>query len=139
MESVFADTQYWIAICKPGDQWSLPAKCAREALGQVVLVTTDEVLTEFLAALSRGGSTIRHKAASVVHAILRDSNVVVVPQSREGFLGGLKRYEDRDDKAYSLTDCVSMNVMESQSLKGILTNDRHFEQEGFTVLIHARR
>ena len=39
------------------------------------------------------------------------------------------------DKGYSLQDCVSMNVMESEGINHVLTNDRHFEQEGFVVLM----
>jgi predicted nucleic acid-binding protein len=47
----------------------------------------------------------------------------------------MTRYEGREDKEYSLTDCISMNVMDSHRLTEALTNDHHFEQEGFTVLI----
>lgn len=28
-----------------------------------------------------------------------------------------------------------MNVMESEGVTDVLTNDRHFEQEGFTILM----
>ena len=47
----------------------------------------------------------------------------------------LDRYEARGDREYSLQDCASMIVMEAESITQILTNDRHFEQEGFTVLM----
>ena len=123
MRPVFADTVYWIATALPNDQWHAAAQEARRRLGQVELVTTDEVLTEFLAALSK------------VRAILSGSNVRVIPQSRSSFTKALDRYEDRGDKEYSLQDCASMNVMEAESITQILTNDHHFEQEGFTVLM----
>jgi predicted nucleic acid-binding protein len=71
----------------------------------------------------------------MVRAILGDPNVRVVPQSRDSFLKGLERYANRQDKTYSLTDCVSMNVMQGESIAEILTNDHHFEQEGFVVLV----
>jgi len=48
---------------------------------------------------------------------------------------GLIRYAARRDKSYSLTDCISMNVMEAEGIQAVLTNDRHFLQEGFTALI----
>jgi len=54
MKTVFADSHYWIAIAKPGDPWADAAKAAKLSIGDVLMVTTDEVLTEFLAALSRG-------------------------------------------------------------------------------------
>jgi predicted nucleic acid-binding protein len=57
-----------------------------------------------------------------------------IPQSREGFLEGLALYEARPDKAYSLADCISMQTMRREGLTEVLTNDRHFEQEGFRAL-----
>jgi predicted nucleic acid-binding protein len=71
----------------------------------------------------------------MVRSILENPNVKVIPQTRDSFLKGLTFYESRNDKQYSLIDCISMNVMKNESLVEVLTNDRHFEQEGYTVLI----
>ena len=139
MTPVFADTVYWIATALPNDQWRAAAREARRRLGPVALVTTDEVLAEFLAALSRGGPRVRSAAARTVRAILSGPTVRVIPQSRSSFTRALDRYEARGDKEYSLRDCVSMNVMEAESITQILTNDHHFEQEGFTVLMKRNR
>ena len=135
MRTVFADTVYWIAIARPKDPWQDAAKKAHEQLGSVRLVTTDEVLTEFLAALSKGGPDLRRTAAKMVRTILTNANIKVVPQSRDFFQKGLSHYEARYDKGYSLQDCISMNVMKSELIVEILTNDHHFGQEGFTVLM----
>jgi predicted nucleic acid-binding protein len=43
-------------------------------------------------------------------------------------------YEARLDKGYSLTDCISMETMRYQGITDVLTNDAHFEQEGFHAL-----
>ena len=134
MKKAFADSQYWIAMVNPKDSWASAAEAARASLGDIFMVTTDEVLTEFLAALSKG-EHMRKQAAKMVRVILENPNVRVIPQTRDSFLKGLTFYENRSDKEYSLTDCISMNVMKAESLVEILTNDRHFEQEGFTVLI----
>ena len=136
MKTVFADTVYWIAIVKPGDQWADPAKRARAALGEFRIVTTDEVLTEFLAMLSKSGQQLRRQAVKMVRAILSNPNVKVVPQTHAAFLRGLDFYERREDKEYTLTDCISMNAMRSESITEVLTNDHHFEQEQFTVLMN---
>jgi predicted nucleic acid-binding protein len=48
---------------------------------------------------------------------------------------GLKLYESRLDKGYSLTDCISMSVMRDRNLTEMLTHDRHFAQEGFIILL----
>lgn len=135
MKMVFADTLYWVAIVCPNDQWGEPSKKAKASLGNVLLLTTDEVLTEFLTALSKGGENLRRQAAKMVRAILANPNVKVLPQSRDSFLRGVDLYEQRLDKEYSLTDCISMNAMKSESVTEVLTNDRHFRQEGFEVLI----
>jgi|WetSurMetagenome_2_1015567.scaffolds.fasta_scaffold506849_2 uncharacterized protein len=137
MKAVFADSHYWIAVVNPNDQWKEAAKAAKSLLGDVFIITTDEVLTEFLAALSSWGQ-IRKQAAKMVRIILENPNIKVIPQTRDSFLKGLTLYENRNDKEYSLTDCISMNVMKAESINEILTNDHHFEQEGYEVLIKDR-
>ena len=134
MRQVFADTLYWIAIAHPKDQWKAPANEAKQKPGDVIIVTTDEVLSEFATALAKAPD-LRKTAVRMVRAILDNPNVKVIPQTRDGFLKGLQRYENRPDKHYSLTDCVSMNVIESKGIREVLAHDHHFQQEGFTVLI----
>jgi len=133
--TVFADTVYWIATVRPNDPWAASAKRARELVGEARLVTTDEVLIEFLTALSGSGERTREQAARMVRAPLAHPGVEVIPQSRESFLGGLALYEGRRDKNYSMTDCVSMERMRERSVSAALTNDRHFSQEGLAVLM----
>jgi len=134
MRKVFVDTHYWLAIVHPNDPWQAAAKRAKSSLGNVLMVTTDEVLSEFLTALSKG-EHLRKQAVQMVKKIMENPNVKVVPQSRDSFLKGLDLYGQRLDKMYSLTDCISMNVMQKESINEVLTNDRHFEQEGHVVLI----
>jgi predicted nucleic acid-binding protein len=66
--------------------------------------------------------------------ILSDPAVHIIPQSHESFLSGFDLYASRPDKGYSLTDCISMQAMRQEGLTEVLTNDRHFEQEGFRAL-----
>ncbi|HEY7388572.1 MAG TPA: hypothetical protein VH640_08685 [Bryobacteraceae bacterium] len=102
---------------------------------QAVLVTTEEVLTEFLTAVSAHGDYTRRLACRFVREILNDPTIQVAPQSHESFLAGLALYERRPDKQYSLVDCISMNVMRQRDILEILTRDRHFSQEGFVRLV----
>ena len=76
----------------------------------------------------------RSRAAMTVRSLLANPEVRVVPQSRESFLSGMSLYEARPDKGYSLTDCISMQTMRREGITEALTNDRHFEQEGFHAL-----
>ena len=135
MKVVFADTLYWVAIIKPRDQWKDAAHKAKGSLGNAILITTDEILTEFLNILAGGGPQLREQAGKMVIAIMDNPNVRVIPQTRDSFLKGLSLYEQRADKGYSLTDCISMRTMTSESVTEVLTNDHHYEQEGFTILV----
>src|SRR5271166_3190345 len=65
----------------------------------------------------------------------RDPAITVHPQSSQSFLSGLALYEARPDKEYSLTDCISMLVMRQEAITEVLTNDDHYKQEGFTILL----
>ena len=135
MTYVFADAVYWIAILRSDDQWHGVALAARENLGAVMLVTTEEVLTEVLTGLSKYGSGLRTQTVGMVRDILESPEVRVIQQTHDTFIEGLSRYEQRSDKEYSLQDCISMNVMEAESITEVLTSDHNFEQEGFNILM----
>jgi len=40
-------------------------------------------------------------------------------------------------KGYSLADCISMQTMRREGLTDVLTNDLHFEQEGFRAMFRS--
>ena len=40
-----------------------------------------------------------------------------------------------EDKAWSLTDCISFVVMQDHGIVEALTGDRHFTQTGFVALL----
>ena len=46
----------------------------------------------------------------------------------------MELYAKRQDKAYSLVDCISMVVMEEEGMEEILSTDGHFRQAGFRLL-----
>ncbi|PWU00602.1 MAG: nucleic acid-binding protein [Terriglobia bacterium] len=133
MRRIFADTLYWLAIFLPRDAWADTAKAAD--CSDALLITTEEVLSEFLAAVSGHGDHTRRLACRLVREILNDPGIEVVAQSHESFLAGLALYERRPDKQYSLVDCISMNVMRQKHVQEILTHDWHFSQEGFVRLL----
>jgi predicted nucleic acid-binding protein len=134
MRHLFADTFYWVALFSPRDQWHQHALDMSRTLGEHHLWTTEEVLTEFLTICSAMGPHLRQRAVTLVRHMLSDPNITVLPQTHTSFLEGLTLYEQRPDKHYSLTDCISMNVMRQHGLTEVLTHDRHFEQEGFQLL-----
>jgi predicted nucleic acid-binding protein len=99
------------------------------------IVTTDEVLSEFLTFISSKEPRLRPQAAKLTRAVLENPQVIVVAQTHDSFLDGLALYEQRPDKRYSLGDCVSMQTMKTWGLTDALTDDHHFIQEGFRALL----
>ncbi len=135
MRYIFADAVYWIAAANRKDQWHAKVIGVMRSLGQVTLVTTQEVLDEFLTHYSGHGPTMRNYAARTVEKALANPQVRVRPQSDQSFRDGVAFYKARLDKAYSLTDCVSMLAMRHEGITEALTADDHFTQEGFIKLL----
>ncbi len=134
MKLVFADTVYWVALINPNDEWRNQARSATTLLTDAQIITTDSILIEVLNFFAEHGDEARRKAVSVVEQLLINPIIEVVPQTHDNFLAGLTFYKARADKGYSLTDCVSMITMRERNITEVLTHDRHFGQEGFTVL-----
>lgn len=92
-------------------------------------------MVELLNFVSGYGAWLRAEVAEWVKQTAADPAMTVVPQSDESFGRGLALYRSRGDKEYSLTDCVSMTVMQEAGIVEVLSNDHHFAQEGFVVLL----
>lgn len=98
-------------------------------------MTTEVVLIELLNYFCAYSSLMRRRTVMIAREIINDPDIEVVPHSAELFSAGLELYESRLDKGYSLTDCISMQVMRSRGITEVLTQDRHFVQEGFVILL----
>lgn len=125
MRAVFADTFYWIALTSPRERHFDVVRTYDSLLSKARVYTTEEVLAELL-------------TVATVREILGERSVRVIPQSHESFVSGLELYTARPNKGYSLTDCIFMRTMRRLGLTEALTNDRHFEQEGFRALFRDR-
>ncbi|MBW4573170.1 MAG: PIN domain-containing protein [Tolypothrix carrinoi HA7290-LM1] len=134
MRTIFADTFYWTALLNPRDEWHIRVISFSKNLISVRLVTTDEVLTEFLNFFSAYDMKMRQSVIERIQDILQNDYVQVIPQSHDTFIAGLELYRQRFDKQYSLTDCISMQTMKQLEITEVLTHDRHFKQEGFSIL-----
>ena len=139
MRRVFADSNYWVAITNPKDNLHAAALAARESIGPAIIVTTDEVMVEYLNFFAEYGQTIRATTLRLIQTIRGNPDVRVLPQTRDSFDSGMMLYGARKDKRYSLTDCISMQVMWRERISEILTEDHHFEQEGFKLLMKGTK
>ncbi len=135
MRRVFADAVYWIALANRKDQWHGHVVRALQTLGPAMVITTEEVLDEYLTHYSSHGPALRNLAATTVDKAFLNPDVSIRHQSHQSFLAGLDFYKARADKGYSLTDCISMATMRHEGIIEILTSDAHFVQEGFLNLL----
>ena len=132
MKSVFADTFYYIALLDAKDSAHERAVRATRELNSAT-VTTAWVLLELANALSAS----RHRTvfARFLDQLRASPNVIIYEAEKELFDRGVEIYRDREDKQWSLTDCISFVVMQREDLKEALTGDRNFEQAGFRALL----
>ena len=134
MSAVFADTFFWIALTNSADLAHEEAKSLIRAARPGSIVTTEHVLTEYLNYFSAWGPDLPRRTSLNVEQMLSSKTARVLLSTRETFMDGLILYRERPDKGYSLTDCISMQIMRRAGLTDALTNDRHFDQEGFRAL-----
>ena len=131
MSRVFADTYYFLALTNPRDQ--AHSRVLQWTLGfQGHLVTTAWVLTEF----GNHMSSVRNRQEFIdtVRDLRRNAQVAILLPTTAHFEDGLRLYENRKDKEWSLTDCISFVVMQTEGITEALTGDHHFEQAGFVAL-----
>jgi len=81
MRRIFADAVYWVAIANRKDQWYAKEVTVMRSLDRVTLVTTEEVLDEFLAHYSGHGPVLRNLAAAVEKAM---ANLLVIVGRKQG-------------------------------------------------------
>lgn len=134
-EESFADSDYWVALLNSRDQLHGKAIKVSAYLGEILLVTTEVVLTEVLNFYSHRGSVLRQLAAKMVSRLRADPRITIIPQSSTTFQLAVRLYESRSDKEWSLTDCSSILTMEEQGINDVLSSDRHFHQAGFNPLL----
>lgn len=138
MTAVFVDTWFFVAHLHRFDSDHAAAMRIARAHHDTLFVTHDAVLTELLTFFSGHGSFWRNSASALVRKAMASRKYQVTPQSRHFFENALDLYERRQDKEYSLVDCMSMILMQRRDITHVLTNDHHFRQEGFTVVSDAQ-
>jgi uncharacterized protein len=137
MKPLFADTSYWLALLNARDALHQKATAIAKQLSEtkVEVVTSEMVFVELLNTFSTGTASQRRAAVSAVKGFRSSDSVIVVPQTPEQFAIALDRYRQSADKNWSLTDCASFQIMETEGIHAALTHDHHFVQAGFEALL----
>ena len=135
MGTAFVDTAAWIALANTRD--SLHAR-AREVFDQLWesdtrFLTSEFVLVELGNALS--STSLRKQTALFIRSLNRAPSIEIIPSSTSLFKQGLELFESRPDKDWGLVDCTSFVIMNERNLDVAFTEDRHFAQAGFTILL----
>lgn len=132
MNSVFADTSFYVALFNRRDRLHELAVSLSSQIGMKIVVS-EFILLELGNALHQ--PRVRDKLVKLIDQLRNDPDVVVEPSSEELFDKALILFEARPDKEWSLIDCSSFVIMQERGLELALTADHHFEQAGFTILL----
>ena len=132
---VFLDASYAIALSIPRDPYHSRALEIADILEErsISAVTTRGVMLEIGNALSR--QRFRREAVSLLTDLETDPSIEIVQITESLYQRALRLFQDRPDKDWGLTDCVSFTVMQDYGLTSALTSDNHFIQAGFRALL----
>jgi len=133
--AVFVDTGFVVALLDAADRLHARALKLTRSLAEsgVPLITTDAIVLEIANYFARG--PLRGECLDWLDAIRTSPGWDVLPLDRALLRRGEARYRRFADKSWSLTDCISMEVMLERRLRDAATHDAHFEQAGFRALL----
>ncbi len=134
---MFVDTAYLVALTNAADAHHGRAVAMAKAWSKEkrAFVTTDAVLIEYANFFAR--SPLRPLAASALPRLRGTEGWTIVANDPVLLSRAEHRYAKHGDKSWSLTDCISMEVMQAHDLSEAATTDLHFAQAGFRVLMRA--
>lgn len=132
---IFVDTGYLVALLNRRDglhDKAVALASTWEKKGRS-FVTSDAVLIELANFFAR--SPLRGAALTAIRRLRAASGWAVHEIAPQLLARAEKRYGAHPDKEWSLTDCISMEVMNDAGSREAATPDRHFAQAGFRVLM----
>ncbi len=135
MSEMLLDSSFAIALSATSDQFHRKAVeiSGRIEAQSIRLITTHAVLLEIGNALSR--QRYRRAAIQLLTSLHADPSIVIVSLSASLYQRAFQLFEERSDKEWGMTDCLSFVVMEERSLHEALTADHHFREAGFRALL----
>jgi len=131
VSAVFADTSFYLALMRGDDP--VHSRALAESRAGNSIITTEFILLEL-------GNACAHAAdhadfLALVTGLRASPRATIVPLGSQLLERGMQLMGERQDKDWSLTDCISFVVMKGHGIHDALTTDKHFEQAGFTALL----
>jgi uncharacterized protein len=132
MKPVFADTFYFFALLNQREPSHAKAlSFTNDFRGRII--TTSWILIELGDGLANPPR--RRLFVPMYRDMLAQPSFHIVTCTDDLLRQGIEFYDQRPDKEWSLTDCISFVVMGQEKIIEALTGDHHFEQAGFTALL----
>ncbi len=128
---IFADTSALFALLVHNDYMHIRARANLDYFSthDVRLLTSSYVILETVALLQR-----RVSLAAVSDFQMKIQPLLdVIWVDAEWHAKAMQRLLARADRALSLVDCLSFEIMEARGLTTAYTFDKHFEENGFTI------
>lgn len=114
MKSVFIDTSFVIAMFTPEDMHHQRAlEISRDLFNYRQIWITDAVIYEIGNSFSRSNKKI---VAQFIRYCYKTDQIYVEKTSEDLLLRALERYDSFNDKEWSLTDCISFEVMTERGI-----------------------
>ena len=134
-ENIFVDTSAWLSLVNKKDIWYEKAKEIRQELirENCSFWISDYITVEIANALAR--VHFRKIAVVLVESILSSKEIKLIRINPELFYESWALYKERHDKEWGFTDCTSFTIMLKYGIRTAFTNDHHFEQAGFKILL----
>ena len=135
MKPVFVDTSALIALGNSRDKYHNQSKKVFKELviSKREFFTTNAVILELTNAFS--GAKYKPIALRLLDLIEKSENWTVITIDDKLMKKGVSKFKQMNDKDWSLVDCISMIISKDFDIANIFTNDHHFEQAGFKILL----
>ncbi len=129
---ILIDTGYLIGVADRGDELHDLCRTWSKRIVEPMILT-EYILLEAVNHFSFEGT--RAQARAIVDWVYSDPMVEMIEADSTLFAAGLRLHRARPDKDWSLTDCISFQVMRERHIAQALAYDIHFEQAGFDALL----
>ena len=132
-EAIFVDSFAWIVAINKSDNYHRASIKAVERLlkKKLKLITTNYVVVETINALSK--AEYRKAVIAFIDKLEKSPSVEIFKITDEIYKSAWTLYQNRMDKDWGITDCTSFEVMQTLDIKVAFTNDKHFEQAGYSI------
>jgi uncharacterized protein len=137
LNRIFVDTSGWASLFVRTEPNFEAAKRLMAGLrtSAGIAFTTNYVLAELVALLLSRVKVSRPMLIEIVETIRSTPWVQTIHIDAAEDILAWNLFRSHTDKSWSLVDCSSFVLMNSNSISAALTTDHHFEQAGFARLL----